>query len=76
MGHQQFHGRPFDHAALLPGVFGEPGGLAVLARLGLLRSYVLSSGDRPCAIVLGYQYHDIFHYAEIAFDQSFSDFSP
>jgi CelD/BcsL family acetyltransferase involved in cellulose biosynthesis len=47
-----------------------------LARRGLVRSYVLECGGEPVAFVLGYQFGDIFHYAEIAYRQSVQRFSP
>ena len=47
-----------------------------LARLGILRSYLLESGDQPCAFIVGYQFRGIFHYAEIGFDQAFARLSP
>lgn len=54
----------------------HPRRLEDLARRGLLRSYVLYADQTPCALVLGYQFEGIFHYAEIAYDQSFRRFSP
>jgi len=50
--------------------------LADAARRGLLRSYVLFAGDTPCAVVLGYVWGGIFHYAEVAYHAEFSSFSP
>jgi CelD/BcsL family acetyltransferase involved in cellulose biosynthesis len=47
-----------------------------LARRGLVRSYVLDCGGAPVAFVLGYQFDDIFHYAEIAYRESVQRFSP
>jgi hypothetical protein len=47
-----------------------------LTQRSLLRSYLLLCRDTPCAFVLGYQYRDVYHYAEIAYDQSFAKFSP
>lgn len=54
----------------------DPASLEDLARRGLLRSYLLAAGDVPCAFVVGYQYGDVYHYAEIGYDRSFSRFSP
>jgi hypothetical protein len=50
--------------------------LADLAERGLLRSYLLICGEKPCAFILGYQFRDVYHYVEIAYDQSFTKFSP
>jgi hypothetical protein len=47
-----------------------------LARLGILRSYLLEYGDQPCAFIIGYQFRGVFHYAEIGFDQAFARLSP
>ncbi|HVF55987.1 MAG TPA: GNAT family N-acetyltransferase [Pyrinomonadaceae bacterium] len=49
---------------------------AGLARRGLLRSYLLRCGERPCAFVVGYQFNQIFHYVEIGYDREFAEFSP
>jgi len=45
------------------------------AKRGLLRSYILL-GEKPLAFVLGYQFNDIYHYVEIAYDQVFAKYSP
>ena len=50
--------------------------LTDLARRGLLRSYVLRSGGRALAFVLGYQGRGVFHYADIGHDAELSKFSP
>lgn len=47
-----------------------------LAARGLLRSYLLKCGETPCAYAIGYQLRDVFHYADIAFDERFRSFSP
>lgn len=54
----------------------DPRVLDDLARRGLLRSYLLVGDDRPCAFVIGYQYEDVFHYAEIGYDRELGRFSP
>ena len=54
----------------------DPRVLEDLAQRGLLRSYLLFAGGRPCAFVVGYQYEDVFHYAEIGYDRDFGRFSP
>ena len=46
-----------------------------LAERGLLRSYLLSVGDRRCAFVVGYVYRGVFHYAELGFDSELAAFS-
>jgi CelD/BcsL family acetyltransferase involved in cellulose biosynthesis len=50
--------------------------LADAARRGMLRSYVLFAGDTACAVVLGYVWRHVFHYAEVAYHPHFSTFSP
>jgi CelD/BcsL family acetyltransferase involved in cellulose biosynthesis len=50
--------------------------LEELANRGVLRSYVLRYGGRPCAFVIGYQYRDVFHYAEVGFDSNLGKWSP
>jgi hypothetical protein len=50
--------------------------LLSLAERGLLRSYLLSCGGRPCAFVFGYQHEQTYHYAEIGYDREFMHFSP
>jgi CelD/BcsL family acetyltransferase involved in cellulose biosynthesis len=47
-----------------------------LARRGLLQSYLLMAGETPCAFVIGYRYGGVYHYAEVAFDEAFTKFSP
>jgi len=51
-------------------------GLADAARRGVLRSYVLFARATPCAVVLGYVWRHIFHYAEVAYHPHFGAFSP
>jgi hypothetical protein len=50
--------------------------LLQLARAGVLRSYYLRCGDEVCAYVNGFQYHDIYYYNRIGFDERFAQFSP
>ena len=50
--------------------------LSDLAKRHLLRAYVLSSAERPCAYLIGYQHDDVFHYAETGFDPTFDAWSP
>lgn len=47
-----------------------------LAGRGLLRSYLLRRDDRPCAFVIGYQYRDMYYYADVGFDPDLAEFSP
>jgi CelD/BcsL family acetyltransferase involved in cellulose biosynthesis len=47
-----------------------------LARLGLLRSYLLKCGGHPCAFVVGHQFRGVFHYVELGYDRDFEDYSP
>ena len=47
-----------------------------LAKAGLLRSYVLKCGTRPCAFVVGHQFNGVFHYAEIGYDRELAEHSP
>ncbi len=50
--------------------------LADLARQGLVRSYLLRTGELDGAFCLCYQYRGIFHYADLAFDETWTSFSP
>lgn len=68
--------RSSPEGAPLRAVQGEGERLREAARRGLLRSYVLECGGRPCACVLGYQYGDVFLYAEIAYDEAYARYSP
>ncbi|MFM7142986.1 MAG: GNAT family N-acetyltransferase [Alphaproteobacteria bacterium] len=54
----------------------DPRVLDDLARRGLLRSYLLVAQGSPCAFVVGYQYGDVYHYAEIGYDRALARFSP
>lgn len=54
----------------------QPQRLSDLARRGILRCYSLTCGDEPCAFVLGYQFHGVYHAVEIAYDQMFAEYSP
>jgi hypothetical protein len=47
-----------------------------LADRRLLRSYLLVSGDAPCAFLIGYQYRGVFNSGELGYDQQFADYSP
>jgi glycosyltransferase involved in cell wall biosynthesis/CelD/BcsL family acetyltransferase involved in cellulose biosynthesis len=50
--------------------------LTDLADQGLLRSYLLFCGEVPCAFILGYQFRDVYHYADPRYSQDFKAFSP
>jgi hypothetical protein len=47
-----------------------------LAGRGLLRCYLLKSGNQAIAFVIGYQFEGVFHYVEIAYDEAWAEFSP
>jgi hypothetical protein len=47
-----------------------------LSRRGLLRCYLLSVADKPCAFVIGYQHYGVYCYSEIGYDQQLSAYSP
>ena len=69
----------WQHRVLGPRIRKEPeevNRMRHLARLGILRSYLLEYGDQPCAFIVGYQFRGVFHYAEIGFDQAFARLSP
>jgi hypothetical protein len=47
-----------------------------LAKHGLMRSYVLIGNDEPIAFILGFQWNNIYHYSNIAYDLQKSALSP
>lgn len=47
-----------------------------VAGAGLLRSYLLKAGERPCAFVVGYQFNCVYHYVELGYDRELSEHSP
>ena len=49
---------------------------ADLARRGLLRGYLLRHGERPVASVIGYQFGETYHYADIAYSRADDHLSP
>lgn len=63
-------------AVPVPGIMNSEGALEDVARRGLLRSYLLQGKGGAIAFVLGYQYRDVFHYADIGFDQQGASLSP
>lgn len=46
------------------------------AEAGLLRNYLLKSGGRPCAFVVGYQFNGVYQYVELGYDRDFAEHSP
>lgn len=46
-----------------------------LARKGILRCYLLQAGE-PYAFIVGMRYGNVYHYVEIGYDKSFSNYSP
>jgi hypothetical protein len=50
--------------------------LRMLSEQSMLRAYILRAGQYPCAFVLGYQYHGIFHYSDVAYDEALGHASP
>lgn len=54
----------------------EGAAFRLLARRGLLRSYLLRSGDNDCAFCIGWQYNGVYYYVRPAFDDRFADLSP
>ncbi len=55
---------------------GDTASLRDLAGRGVLRSYLLMCGERPCAFVVGYQYAGTYYYNELAYDPSLGRHSP
>jgi len=47
-----------------------------LARLNLLRAYLLTCDQTPLAYVVGHQFQGVYHYAETAYVQELRDLSP
>lgn len=54
----------------------EVAAFRLLAQRGLLRSYLLRSGDNDCAFCIGWQYNGVYYYVRPAFDDRFADHSP
>jgi hypothetical protein len=50
--------------------------LGSIAKGGMLRSYVLSAGERPVAFLVGYQHDGVFQYADTGFDARLGNLSP
>lgn len=60
----------------MPGFAEDDDVLADVASRGLLRAYLLFLDGVPITYVLGYQFHDIYHYADIGFDAVYGKYSP
>ena len=63
-------GRPLEETVL----YRE--NLLGLARLGILRSYLLKCGGRPCSFVIGYQVNDVLYVEQTAYAREFANLSP
>lgn len=59
-----------------PDLASQPELLRAVAAAGLLRGYVLRAAGKPAAYALGYRFENIYHYANIAYDNSFATQSP
>jgi hypothetical protein len=59
-----------------PDLAAQPELLRAVAAAGLLRGYVLRAAGKPAAYALGYRFENIYHYANIAYDNGFAAQSP
>jgi hypothetical protein len=59
-----------------PDLASQPELMRAVAAAGLLRGYVLRAAGKPAAYALGYRFENIYHYANIAYDNQFSTQSP
>lgn len=50
--------------------------LMAMARNGMLRSYLLKSGDTPCAFMVGFQCNGVYNFYEAAYCSRFAKYSP
>src|SRR5262249_40808397 len=50
--------------------------LELLAQQGMLRCYLLKSGDQAFAFVIGFQVNEIFYFESTAYDPKWAQFSP
>lgn len=69
----------WQHDALGPTLDASPQHCEKLERLashGIVRSYILRCGNKPCAMVKGFQYGGVYYYSWCEFDQRLADFSP
>ena len=62
--------------AAMPDFAKEDDVLADVASRGLLRAYLLFLDGTPVTYVLGYRFHDIYHYSDIGFDEAYGKYSP
>ncbi len=60
----------------LPSSIRDMNYLSNIAKKGLLKSHVLTIDGEPCAFIIGYLYKGIYHYADLAYDQRYGDYSP
>ncbi|MBK6674427.1 MAG: GNAT family N-acetyltransferase [Proteobacteria bacterium] len=47
-----------------------------IAERGMLRAFVLQADGVPCAFIVGYLYRGVFHYADLAYDETQAVHSP
>jgi CelD/BcsL family acetyltransferase involved in cellulose biosynthesis len=57
-------------------VAGRQDLLEAMARRGVLRSYLLRSGEKALAYLVGFQLNGVFYFHETAFDEEYGHFSP
>jgi hypothetical protein len=60
----------------LPSSIRDMNYLGNIAKKGLLKAHVLTINGEPCAFIIGYLYKGIYHYADLAYDQRYGDYSP
>ncbi|MET0090262.1 MAG: GNAT family N-acetyltransferase, partial [Candidatus Thiodiazotropha sp.] len=60
----------------LPSSIRDMNYLSNIAKKGLLKAHVLTIDGEPCAFIIGYLYKGIYHYADLAYDLRFGDYSP
>lgn len=69
--------RARELARPVPESLGNAVLLRKVAERGMLRAFVLSAAGTPCAFIVGYLHEGgTFHYADLAFDESFASHSP
>jgi Acetyltransferase (GNAT) domain len=60
----------------VPNSIQDEAHLRRVAERGMLRAFVLLAGGVPCAFIVGYLYSGVFHYADLAYDESQAVHSP
>jgi hypothetical protein len=60
----------------LPEIVTKPEALTAIAAQGLLRAYVLKVKNEPCAYAVGYLFKNSYHYSDIGYDSTLSQYSP